>query len=64
MSNEPKPGSVLMPKSKLRAEIDQAAEIQRAMAEQLRALETHAAGQPVAKPGAWRHDTGRWPDTT
>ena len=52
---------VTIPTSELRAALDEAAAIQRAMAGQLRELEERAAGRPVAKTGAWRHHPEAWP---
>jgi hypothetical protein len=55
------PGQICIPKSQLRQQLEEAAAIQRDMAEQLRRLEEQAAGQTVAKTGVWRHHPEAWP---
>jgi hypothetical protein len=51
-----------IPKTPLRADIDEAAAIKRAMLQQLQELEERATGHSITKPGAWRHDPTGWAD--
>jgi hypothetical protein len=59
--NPSKRPAVTIPLTPLGAELAEAAQIQREMTQLLRELEqtaglsSDAAGQPVTKPGAWRH---------
>jgi len=54
------PSPVSIPKSPLGAQLDEAEAIKREMTELLRQLEAKTTGQPVAKPGSWRHDSTGW----
>jgi hypothetical protein len=51
---------ITIPKTELRTHLDQAEAIKRDMTELLRELESKATGQPITKPGGWRHDPTGW----
>ncbi|HEY2003785.1 MAG TPA: hypothetical protein VGH44_01565 [Candidatus Saccharimonadia bacterium] len=51
---------VTIPKSELRAQLDEAEAIKRKMAAMLLELETKTTGQPATKSGSWRHDPIGW----
>jgi len=55
-----KPTRVSIPKSPLRAQLDEAEAIKREMAARLRELEDRTPKPPDAKPGSWRHHPSDW----
>lgn len=52
---------VTIPKSELRAQLDEAEAVKREMTAMLRELEVWAASGQDPKPHSWRHHPADWP---
>jgi hypothetical protein len=51
---------VIIPKSSLGQKLDETTRLKAKATELLRELEQQATGQPVERPGGWRHDPLAW----